>query len=275
VAPESTPTTYTRGQTQADIDKQTALTSAQDARQAALDASAQARQEAIAARADQASQQRQTQLQIAGMANDTRRAVAEVGAGAARDKAAEKQAAAEKETQGKRQAALRVTNDSLDALSEVLDVGPPDPVTGKETYALKPGVGQLYGARVPGLSLIPGTDTANAAAAMNRLRGRLVTDLLGELKSQSKTGATGFGALSEKELAILQQSASKLENSGMSDSDVLNELVRIRERLLRAQEEPGAVRPNGPQQPDAATSGVPKVGGTFQGGTVTGVRKIR
>jgi hypothetical protein len=77
-----------------------------------------------------------------------------------------------------------------------------------------------------------------------------VVDLLGELKSQSKTGATGFGALSDKELSILQSSASKLENSNMSDQDVIAELGRIREHLLRVKEEPGGVTsaPGGPSK---------------------------
>lgn len=265
---EATPMTFQRGQTQGDVDKQTAITVAQQARQEAIDArDAQAKQQ-IAARAEQAGQQRDLSLQIATMGNETRRDVAAGNAANIRSKEQDKKDAADKERMGKRQAALRAVGDTEDALSELLDVQ--TDASGKEVYALKPGVSQLYGARIPGLSMIPGTDTSNALASMNRLRGRMVTDLLGELKAQSRTGATGFGALSEKELSILQSSASKLENSGMSDTDVLNELVRIRERLKLAKQEPGA-----PSQNGSAPGGLPTVGSTFQGGKVLKVEKVQ
>lgn len=240
-----TPDSFQRGATQADQDRQTAITVGQ-----------QARQETIDARAEQAGQQRDLQLQIARMGDATRRDVAAGRQADAQAKAEDKKSSADTEKKAKRQAAMRATDDTLDALNELLDVQ--TDASGKEVYNLKPGVSQLYGARIPGLSMIPGTDTANALASMNRLRGRMVTDLLGELKAQSRTGATGFGALSEKELGILQSSASKLENSSMSDQDVMAELRRIRERLLRVKEEPGT---SGDETPEVRRARIRKAAG--------------
>lgn len=246
VSTQITPDSFTRGATQADQDRQAAITAA-----------TQGRQETIAARGEQAEQQRALQLQIAQMGDATRRELVAGRLAAAKEKADEKKAAADAEKNARRKAALRTTQDTLDALDELLDVQK-DP-TGKEVFNLKPGVSQLYGARLPGLSLVPGTATANASASMNRLRGRLVVDLLGELKAQSRTGATGFGALSDKELSLLQSSASKLENANMSDQDVVSELVRIREQLLRVKEEPATA--GGGETPEQRRARIRKAAG--------------
>jgi hypothetical protein len=247
VTPESTPESFTRGATQADTDKAAAATEMTRRFNESQANAATARQETQDFRAEQAGQQRGLQLQIAQMGNATRQDAADARRTDAQAKVDEKKATAEAEKQSKRKSALRATDDTLAALDELLDVQK-DPA-GKEVFGLKPGVSQLYGARIPGLSMIPGTASANASASMNRLRGRLVVDLLGELKSQSKTGATGFGALSDKELGILQSSASKLENSNMSDQDVIAELSRIREHLLRVKEEPSGMTPVAPNAP--------------------------
>ena len=73
--------------------------------------------------------------------------------------------------------------------------------------------------------------------ALYRLRARLVIDLLGKLKAQSRTGATGFGALSEKELKILMDSASKLD-PGQSEDVFTAELVAIRKKLDKMMQQP-------------------------------------
>lgn len=78
-------------------------------------------------------------------------------------------------------------------------------------------------------SLTP--STTKGRAGINSLKGKLVLDLIGQMKAQSKTGATGFGAMNQKELAILEASASKLANTDMADDDFRDELKRIRERL--------------------------------------------
>lgn len=70
-----------------------------------------------------------------------------------------------------------------------------------------------------------------ALAAINRLQGMLDLQRLGEMKAQSRTGASGFGALSEKELAVLEGSASTLRNRRQGDVSYGSELKRIRDAI--------------------------------------------
>jgi hypothetical protein len=90
--------------------------------------------------------------------------------------------------------------------------------------------GAIGGSRLMGAQLVPGTGAYNAQAAVDRLRARLVTDLMAELKSQSRTGATGFGQLNLQELKIIQDSAAKLD-PGQSEEAFQTELQKIRSRL--------------------------------------------
>ena len=71
---------------------------------------------------------------------------------------------------------------------------------------------------------LPGEyDKVNWEANLNRLKGRLVLDIMTQLKAASKTGSTGFGQLSEKEMQLLQNSATAL-NKNMRESDALRYL---------------------------------------------------
>lgn len=72
---------------------------------------------------------------------------------------------------------------------------------------------------------------ASAVADIDRLRNMLTLDLIGEMKAQSKTGATGFGQMNIKELGVLENAASKLEARNMDESEYAAELSRIREKL--------------------------------------------
>ena len=79
---------------------------------------------------------------------------------------------------------------------------------------------------MPGASFFPG-ETSDASAALDRLQGRVVVDLLNEMKNQSRTGATGFGALSGPELKLLEDAASQLNSSLITDKRAAEELARI------------------------------------------------
>lgn len=122
----------------------------------------------------------------------------------------------------KRTTATRLADDMTGVIDELLD-----PKTGR----LTPGAQSIVGMRVPFAADVPGSDAANAKAALDRLVGQQVIDLMTEMKSQSKTGATGFGQLSEKELALLQASATKLANRNMSDRAFATELKRLRDKI--------------------------------------------
>lgn len=82
--------------------------------------------------------------------------------------------------------------------------------------------------------------TTKGREGLKSLKAKLVLDVIGQMKAQSRTGATGFGALNLKELAVLEAAASKLENRDLSDEDFKAELGRIKERLkMVIEDDPG------------------------------------
>lgn len=82
------------------------------------------------------------------------------------------------------------------------------------------GVGQLG-------HMVPGSSWADADADVQRIVASGALETMGKLKRESPTGATGFGALSEKELAILQNGFSSLANRNISPEKKKLELQRI------------------------------------------------
>ncbi len=144
---------------------------------------------------------------------------------AAQEKTTEKKQAVD----AARNAAVASIDDTAGALDELID----------EKDQLKPGVGGAVGLGAI-RARIPGTSAADAKARIDRLQSRLVVDLLGEMKRQSRTGATGFGALTEKELAVIQNAAARLGNSQSDESfrlaliDVRKQLAGMRQRAAGA-----------------------------------------
>jgi hypothetical protein len=65
---------------------------------------------------------------------------------------------------------------------------------------------------------IPGTERATWEANVNKLLSKKVIDVMVSMKEASKTGATGFGQLSEKELKVLQEASTALKR-GLSPKD--------------------------------------------------------
>jgi hypothetical protein len=114
--------------------------------------------------------------------------------------------------------------ETLQALDEVLD---------PKTNALNPDVASTVGgSRLFQMHRLPATSARAGEAAVNRLKSLLIVDLIGEMKAQSKTGATGFGQLNMKELAVLENAASKLD-PGLDEATFTNELKRIKSRLQK------------------------------------------
>lgn len=187
------------------------------------------------ARAEQAELNRQAAAERARESNELRAAIA----GAAQSGKAETTAlrndllqtqvdAAKQKSDDKAKAdkrsrdAARVTSGAtVDVLKELADFD----AQGKAT--LRPETANLFGVRNPLAQLIPGSKTATAKGALDRLRGRAIVDLLNEMKNQSATGATGFGALSGPELTLLQNAASELNSPNISDTRAAQELERI------------------------------------------------
>ena len=105
-----------------------------------------------------------------------------------------------------------------------------------ERGELQPGVSTITGFGGPFMSWahskVGGTQAANKLAALNRLRSRLLVDLIAEMKTQSQTGATGFGQLSEKEGEILTAASGQLDQI-QTDAQLALVLNDIRDSLRR------------------------------------------
>lgn len=69
---------------------------------------------------------------------------------------------------------------------------------------------------------------------VDRLLSQKVIDVMAEMKRQSKTGASGFGALSQKELDVLQQASTALKKDLLPDDAMyyLNEMEKIHQKVL-------------------------------------------
>lgn len=78
-------------------------------------------------------------------------------------------------------------------------------------------------------------DANDAQTIYNNVIGAQVMQTLSELKAQSKTGATGFGALSDKELKLLESAASKLDQkqSETQFNKHLDEYIAQLEKIQR------------------------------------------
>lgn len=113
------------------------------------------------------------------------------------------------------------TQETLGAIDTLIDKD------GNLTDLAKSAVGKN---RMLGLHKVPGTQSITADVTINNLKSRLVIDLIAEMKAQSRTGATGFGAMNIKELGILEAAIGKLDPS-MDEDAFATELKRIRDKL--------------------------------------------
>lgn len=217
---------------------------------AAEAARAEQAQAAQAAAAERAAADRASREAMAGEANATRQAIAGLAASGRNanidlDRQI-KQLKIDSETQKKDDAA-QATRNSAKAQQELgqgilseldrLQTQTPD----KKGYALSPGAQSITGpARVPGIVAGLGLPfmgkSSNATAALKGLVAKLDINKLRELKAQSKTGATGFGALSERELAVIENAAAMLDTAQTEAvfNERLNEIRAAAQKLVTA-----------------------------------------
>jgi hypothetical protein len=115
--------------------------------------------------------------------------------------------------------------------------------------ALTPGAKRIFGEYTPvsARSMIPGREATDAAAALEQVLGQQVVDLISDMKAQSRTGATGFGQLSVRELEVLQSAATQLTRR-LSEPAALRELSAIQESLQK-------ILKDGPRTSEAGYSG--------------------
>ena len=94
---------------------------------------------------------------------------------------------------------------------------------------------EYFGAVGPVPTLNPwGYDRKKWEANVNKLLAGKMVELMTQMKEASKTGATGFGQLSEREGQILRDAATAL-NRGLSPQDAegyLNEMERILKKIV-------------------------------------------
>lgn len=76
------------------------------------------------------------------------------------------------------------------------------------------------------LSWVPMTEAKKFSADLATLKSQLTLAAMNAAKSQSKTGATGFGALNSKELKVLQDNIAALD-TGLSPEDFKSKLGEV------------------------------------------------
>ena len=82
------------------------------------------------------------------------------------------------------------------------------------------------------LPSIPGTSRTTWESNINKLLSGKIINLMTEMKQASKTGATGFGQLSNKELGVLQEASTALKR-GMSPKDAQKILTDMKSKLQK------------------------------------------
>ena len=80
-------------------------------------------------------------------------------------------------------------------------------------------------------ALNPYSDSSSQRRTQQTIIAKLVTETLADLKSQSATGATGFGALNEAELQIIKD---QITNLNPSDPNYDKRLLALRDRWTNA-----------------------------------------
>jgi len=75
-------------------------------------------------------------------------------------------------------------------------------------------------------------DKKNWKANLEKLKSRLVLDVMSEMKNASRTGATGFGQLSEKEMKVLQDASTALKET-LSEDDAQRYINIIKEKAQK------------------------------------------
>lgn len=83
-------------------------------------------------------------------------------------------------------------------------------------------------------TLIPGSPRSTWEANINKLLSQRVVDLMTQMKQASKTGATGFGQLSEKELKLLQEASTALKRNLPADKamEYLDEMDNVAQKVI-------------------------------------------
>lgn len=89
----------------------------------------------------------------------------------------------------------------------------------------------------------PGTSKSNWQANIDKLLSSKIIEVMTDMKTASKTGATGFGQLSNKELEVLRQSSTQLKKT-LSPQDAKRYLEIRKEKLQKILQSNSQINPN-------------------------------
>ncbi|AIC13741.1 hypothetical protein [Xylella fastidiosa] len=138
-----------------------------------------------------------------------------------RDVAATKQAALDMRNNQVHQAAMARYNEAVGSAQSLSDA-----IDKLQTSKGYEQLGTLIGG---GLSKLPYTRATDAQAQLDNIAGQVALTTMARLKALSPQGASGFGALSEKELELLKSSIASLK-PGISH-DELNASLRTIKKM--------------------------------------------
>lgn len=122
----------------------------------------------------------------------------------------------------KTQQKLESDGTTLEDLSADLD----SMSTAAKALATNKGIDGITGvqSRVPSF---PGSAASEAEADLESLKSKIAVNVMMKMKNASKTGATGFGQLSEKELTVTQTMLASLDNKKLSAEGLRKRLLEV------------------------------------------------
>lgn len=97
------------------------------------------------------------------------------------------------------------------------------------------GLGSVMGDLKQGVPYFR-NDVKDSQAQLENIRSQVVLATMSKLKALSSSGATGFGALSEKEMAVLQNALASLDSAKISNAELQASIRVIREAMKKVAE---------------------------------------
>lgn len=150
---------------------------------------------------------------------------AQVAADARADAAAARKAAEDLKASAKAQEAQQRQSESATTAQNL--------VSAIDTLTRSPGfssLGTAWGDTQIAIPVIR-NDAKDADAQLKNIAGQVAMATLSRLKSLSATGATGFGALSNQELQLIQNSIATLQSERISNAELRRSLKIIRDGM--------------------------------------------
>ncbi len=140
----------------------------------------------------------------------------QIGTDIPKQKFQAKQAEKQTQLQEKSNFIINQAQDSLDTIAEI-----------------KKGIGNFgaFGQLVP-KEVMPGTPYYTWQTNVDKLLSGKMIDLMTQMKEASKTGATGFGQLSEKEGQILREASTAIKK-GLNPDQAMKELNKLESALKK------------------------------------------